>query len=358
MSKKTKNESILLDINEKQYMQKKEALNSYFLDKSYVKMTKKQIVNILNIKKEQVYTLDSILDELETKGLIYIDDSKRYVPFNMSNDIVKCVYQAKNKKFGFGILDSKENDIYISSELSLFAMDGDDILVKITKPSVDGKKREGKVIKIIKRNTKTVIGEFSALRNFGFVIPINSSINDIYIPKKYISNVKDGMMVEVEIKKYETATSKAEGIITSIIGNKNDENIYVKALYKSYFLDELDTFNVNVQTQLQNVSDVVLENEKEGRVDRTNSKIFTIDGKDAKDLDDGVFVEKKEDGNYLLSVYIADVSHYVKTGSPLDKEAIRRGTSTYIPGSVIPMLPKKLSNGICSLNEKVIYLKL
>lgn len=350
--KKYENKSSILKISDEDYSKKKEALTSFFLDSSYVIMTAKQIANILNVKKEEKEILKEILDELETEGLVYIDDSKRYVLTSSKKDVVKCKYLAKSEKFGFGI-SQKGEDVYIESRFSNTAMNGDEVLVKILKQKTNEKNAEGEVVKILKRNTTKVIGRFIKNQNFGFVEPIDKKIKDIYIPKKYAQNIQDGKMVEVTILKYSNGKSKAEGKVSAIIGDEKSDNIEQVALYKSYGLDTLEKFNKLVQKELEKIPETVLETDKIGREDRTLDTVYTIDGDDAKDLDDGVFVKKINENEYLLSVYIADVSHYVKDGSALDNEALSRGTSIYIPGTVLPMLPKKLSNGICSLNEGV-----
>lgn len=356
MSKKYEDKSSIFNISKQEYLNKKEALTSFFLDKEYVPMTKKQIANILNIKKEERDILSSILNELEIEGTIYIDDSKRYIPFFKTN-FIRGIYQAKSERFGF-VTQEYDDDIYIESKFNLGAMNGDLVLAKITKESTAGKSKEGEIIKILKRNTSKIVGRFIKSRNFGFVEAIDKKIDDIYIPKKYATNVKDGQFVEVEILKYATDTSKAEGRILSIVSSGNTVKSEVEALYKSFGLDNLENFNKDVKSELENIPNKVKPEDKVYREDRTNRKVYTIDGDDAKDLDDGVFVEKINDDKYILSVYIADVSNYVKDGTALDDEAIKRGTSIYIPGTVLPMLPKKLSNGICSLNEGVERLSL
>lgn len=356
MSKKYEDKSSIFNISKQEYLNKKEALTSFFLDKEYVPMTKKQIANILNIKKEERNILSSILNELEIEGTIYIDDSKRYIPFFKTN-FIRGIYQAKSERFGF-VTQEYDDDIYIESKFNLGAMNGDLVLAKITKESTAGKSKEGEIIKILKRNTSKIVGRFIKSRNFGFVEAIDKKIDDIYIPKKYATNVKDGQFVEVEILKYATDTSKAEGRILSIVSSGNTVKSEVEALYKSFGLDNLENFNKDVKSELENIPNKVKPEDKIYREDRTNRKVYTIDGDDAKDLDDGVFVEKINDDKYILSVYIADVSNYVKDGTALDDEAIKRGTSIYIPGTVLPMLPKKLSNGICSLNEGVERLSL
>ena len=351
MSKKFKNESRDLNISNEEYMKKKEVLTSFFSDSAYMLMTLKQIASILGVKKNEVYILEMALSDLEKEGIIYIDDSKRYVP-TASRNIFKCIYDARSGKFGFA-RTSTGKDIYVSNELSKGAMDQDTVLVKILSQKQEGKNEEGQVIKILDRKIKFVIGRFSKSRNFGFVVSIDKRINDIYIPKKYSSNIKDGQMVKVEILKYATSSSKAEGRIIEVIGDLKDQNIEVKAMYCAYEIEENQKFNELVLKEIENVKTEVTFDEFKSRVDKTQERIFTIDGDDAKDLDDAISVKKLDNNTYMLSVYIADVSYYVKDGTAIDKEAISRGTSTYIPGTVVPMLTKELSNGICSLNEGV-----
>ena len=339
-------------IKDEKYLKRKEALTSFFSDKEYKLLTSKQIAMIFNVGKNEIYLLNEILQELQDEGVVYVDSSKRFVPISKTN-FIKCKYQAKSSSFGFGLVETGE-DIYISSADSNNAMDLDEVLVEITTLNVNpSKSREGRVVKILKRGTKSVIGRFVKEKNFGFVIPIKNNINDIYIPKKYCHLAKNNDYVEVEIQKYATNSSKAEAKIVKIIGNAKDLNIEVKALYASYGLDKMQDFGSIIEEELKSIPNEVLEKDLKNRIDRTSDRTFTIDSEDAMDLDDAVSVKKLKNGNYMLSVYIADVSHYVRENTELNKEAIRRGTSTYIPGTVIPMLPKKLSNGICSLNAGV-----
>ena len=331
------------------YATRKEVLTSFFLNEQYKLVTRKQIISLFRIPKNDLGILDSILEQLQEQGVIYLDDSKRYVPIANKN-LVKCTYQAKSGNYGFGIVEDGE-DFYISKKNLNGAMNGDEVLVEIL--NTTGKSKEGKVVKILKRNVTQVVGRFEKSRNFGFVIPIDDTIEDIYISKKNSANIKNGQVVQVKIEKYPTENNKAEGKIIQIIGNSNDINIDAKSLYISYGLDKLEKFNESVRKEVESIPQNVLAIEKKNRIDRTNERVYTIDAADAKDLDDAVSVKKQSDGTFLLSVYIADVSHYVKENTALDKEAIARGTSIYIPGRVIPMLPKELSNGICSLNAGV-----
>ena len=336
------------NLRKDKYTTRKEVLTSFFLSNEYSLATRKQIIALFSIPEHDQKQLDKILAELVDDGIIIVDDSNRFVPITKT-DYVKCKFQAKSMGFGFGLVEDGE-DVYISSKNLNGAMNGDEILVETFESS--GKSREGKVVKVLKRNVETVIGRFTKSKNFGFVEPIDDTIADIYISKKNSQNYKTGQVVKVKIIKYPTDKNKAEGKIESIIGTADDAHIDAKSLYVSYNLDILEKFNEEVQAEVSKIPQSVSKKEKQGRVDRTNEPCFTIDAADAKDLDDAVYV-KKDGDNFILSVYIADVSHYVREGTALNKEAIARGTSIYIPGTVIPMLPKELSNGICSLNENV-----
>lgn len=339
-------------MEDEKYLQRKEALTSFFSDKNYNLLTLKQTATVFNVKKSEINLLKDILNELEEEGIVYVDESKRYVSV-LKSDLVKCKYQSKSSSFGFGIVENGE-DIYISSDHAGNVMNGDEILVKVIAGNSDSKRsKEGQVVKILKRNTKTLIGRFIKEKNFGFVEPIDMNINDIYIPKKYCNLANHNDFVKVIIEKYATEKNKAEGKILTKIGSIEEENIEVKALAISYGIDRMQKFNEIIEKELKEIPDTVLDSEMIGRVDRTKDHIFTIDSEDAMDLDDAVSIKKMSNGNYILSVYIADVSHYVKENTELNKEAILRGTSIYIPGTVVPMLPQKLSNGICSLNAGV-----
>ncbi|MCL2860438.1 MAG: ribonuclease R [Oscillospiraceae bacterium] len=271
-----------------------------------------------------------------------------------STDLFRCTYEAKSERYGFAIcLDMEQSDFYIPAEYANTAMNKDEVLVKCIKNATEKDRKVGKIVNIVKRNTKTVIGKYTKNRNFGFVQPINANMQDIYVSKKGNKNIKDGVMVEVLITKYPTGRSKAEGQIISVLGNADDILIESKALFMEYGLDEKEKFNKGVMEEVEKIPSIVSEQDKKNRVDKTKERIFTIDSEDAMDLDDAVCIKQLQNKNYMLSVHIADVSHYVKDGTKLNAEAVYRGTSIYIPNYVIPMLPTKLSNGICSLNAGV-----
>lgn len=355
---KFKNNNIIKD---KEYIRKKQLLTSFFLDanynSSYDIITLKRLRTIFEIKKQDNNILDEILLELENEKIICKLENNRYL--NLKSAVVyECKYESKSRTYGFAMPnDSSISDIYIPIEYSKTAMNNDIVLVMIMNSKSSVQKTTGEVIKILKRNLKKVIGYYSKNANFGFVTPIDSKLNDIYISKKYGTNAVDGDIVEVEYLKYEANDRKAEAKILRVIGKSSDDNIEVKSLIESYGLNSKLNFSKAVLDEIETISDVVTNEDKIGRKDISELNCFTIDSADARDLDDAISI-RKIGNNYSLIVSIADVSHYVKHGTALDKEAITRGTSTYIPSMVVPMLPKKLSNGICSLNEGVLRLAL
>ena len=271
----------------------------------------------------------------------------------LQNENYKIGNFRRNER-GFGFVNIGEEEIFISPKLTKSALDGDNVLIKIFEDkdfeNMDKQKREGMVVKIIKHENDTLVGTYKKSRNFGFVIPDNKSVSeDIYIPKKKSAGARNNQKVVVRIDKYADENNKAEGTIVEIIGGIDEAGVDMLSLIKEYRLP--NEFPQNVIDEATAIPQILDESNIQKRVDLRNEEIFTIDGEDAKDLDDAVNVKKNDDGTYTLGVHIADVSYYVKSGSKLDKEAIKRGTSIYMMDRVIPMIPKELSNGICSLNE-------
>ncbi len=335
---------------------RKKKIIEYINSKEYSKMTAKQIAVIFDVHKEQFKDYEKILKTIEKEGYIYYDDSKRICKVDNYNYCV-CKYELKSKSFGFGRVIENENtldmtsdekDIYISKDNSNFAFNNDIVLVKILERP-EGKNNEGKVVKIISRADEKIAGIFEKNNNFGFVVPINPAIEDIYIPQKKCHGIDNLDRVLVCITKYPTISKKAEGTVVEIIGKENDNDIDRTTLLAGYNISK--DFPTEVLNEAKQVASLKVQDNLANRIDFRNNKIFTIDSEDAKDLDDAVVVNIDKNGNYVLSVHIADVSNYVKSGTNLDKEAIKRGTSIYTPNLVIPMLPKELSNGICSLNQ-------
>ena len=276
---------------------------------------------------------------------------KEILEFNTPK--VKTGTFRRNKMgFGFVKVEEMEEEIYIAKEDALNAVDKDIVLVKILEESnKKGKKLEGKIIKVLKHVKEKLVGTFIDYKDFAFVIPDDKSFSsDIHISRKKYNGAQNNDKVVVYIEKYAEEGQKAEGRIVEILGKIDEIGVDILSLVKEY--DVPYDFDKNVLEEAEKIESKIDISDIKNRIDLRDREIFTIDGEDAKDLDDGVEVTKNEDGTYNLGVHIADVSHYVKEGSLLDKEAISRGTSIYLLDRVIPMLPKKLSNGICSLNEK------
>lgn len=255
-------------------------------------------------------------------------------------------YIANERGFGFVEIPELERDVFIPPNSSKGAMTGDDVSIRITNESTEGQRAEGKVTEILKRNTEIVIGTFQKSKNYGFVVPDDKKLGtDIFVSKKARSKAKNGDKVVVKITKYPDNDMNAEGKIVEILGKSSDTNVDLISVVRAH--NYKMEFSKDVMKEAKNLPQVVLN--IDGRVDLREKEIFTIDGDDTKDIDDAISLEKKGD-NYILGVHIADVSHYVREGSLLNKEASKRGTSVYLIDTVIPMLPKELSNGICSLN--------
>ena len=248
-------------------------------------------------------------------------------------------------------INDDEDEIYISKEDSLNALNGDKVLVEIIEEKNKIKRAEGKIKKIIKHEKDTVVGTFQKSQNFGFVVPDDRGFNtDIFISKKNFNKAKNNQKVVAKITKFPQGNRSAEGKIIEIIGHIDEAGVDMLSLVKEYNLPY--EFPDDVIKEATAIKEEISKKDIPNRLDLREKNIFTIDGEDAKDLDDAIYVEKLQNGNYELGVNIADVSYYVKENSKLDKEAITRGTSIYMLDRVIPMLPKELSNGICSLNAK------
>ena len=256
---------------------------------------------------------------------------------------------ANEKGFGFISIDEEKEDIFVPSKSVNGALDGDTVQFIVYKQKEGDKKAEARIVKIVKREKETVVGTFQKSKNFGFVVPDDKSFNtDIFIPKKKCREAKNDDKVLVYITKYPSKGKNAEGEIMEILGNMNEAGVDLLSVVKEFGLN--NEFPTEVLNYVETIPQKIEEKDIKNRRDFRKDRVFTIDGEDAKDLDDAIHVEKLENGNYKLDVHIADVSNYVKEDSVLDKEAVLRGTSVYMFDRVIPMLPFELSNGICSLN--------
>ena len=327
--------------------EKEEAILNFMKDKDYVPMKPKEIAMVLNIPKDKMGELIAILNKLEEECKIIKNRKNRY----KINDekLLEGVYRRNTKGFGFVKVEDQEDEIYISRENSLNALNEDKVLIKVLDIKESKKSAEGKVVKILSHKKNTLVGTFQKNKNFGFVVPDDKIFGtDIFISKSNMGKARNNHKVLVEITKYPEGKQNAEGKIIEILGRPNEAGVDMLSIIKEYNLPS--TFPEQVIKEAKNKGDKIDKNEIKNRVDLRDKEIFTIDGEDAKDLDDAVRVEKLADGNYILDVHIADVSYYVPQDSLLDKEAYLRGTSIYMLGRVIPMLPRELSNGICSLN--------
>ena len=267
---------------------------------------------------------------------------------NLEN-CIKGVFRGNEKGFGFVKIDGQDEEIYISRGNTKDAVNGDEVLIKIINDTVEGNRKEGKIVKTINHKRNEIVGTFTKRKNFGFVVPDDREFNtDIFISKKSFNKAKNNQKVVVKITKFPQGNKSAEGEITEIIGGINEAGVDMLSLIKEYNLPY--EFPDEVILEAKKVENKITKKELQNRLDLRSKNIFTIDGEDAKDLDDAIYVTKLENENYELGVSIADVSHYVAENSKLDQEAIIRGTSIYMLDRVIPMLPKELSNGICSLN--------
>ena len=266
------------------------------------------------------------------------------------NERIVGIFRATEKGFGFVELEDEDlDDVFIPPNSVGNALNGDTVQISIFKPKQGSRKAEAKITKILKRDRTEVVGIFQKSKNFGFVVPDDKSFNtDIFVNKKKIKEAKNDDKVLVKIIKYPERGKNAEGEIMEILGNVNDAGVDFMSIVKEYNL--LNEFPPNVLGEVKLLDGTISKEEEKSRLDLTDRICFTIDGEDAKDLDDAVFVSKNNDGTFNLDVHIADVSHYVREGTAIDKEAIIRGTSVYMLNKVIPMLPVELSNGICSLN--------
>lgn len=311
-----------------------------------------ELFKYLELEKNEGDEFLDLLKELEADGLVLKTKKDKYgIPERFG--LVSGNIQVTKKGFAFLLRESYgEEDIFIpASELDT-AMDSDMVLVKITKYPEDGKRGEGRVERVIKRAFDTIVGKFEASKNFGFVVADDRRLSrDFYIGKDDTKGAESGDKVVVKITKYSVQNRNPEGKVIEILGKAGTNEAEIQSIIKMHGLPE--AFPKKVLRQAERIEDEIPQDEIARRKDFRDTTIVTIDGSDAKDLDDAISIDKLDNGNFKLGVHIADVSHYVKERSKLDIEALKRGTSVYLVDRVIPMLPKKLSNGLCSLNPHV-----
>ena len=359
-------------------------------DPVYKPMRLREMASLLGLSKEEKRELWQVLDELEQEGKAQQDKKGRYSKVSgkkkknksrekdlkavkewnggkektwvkkrqtenhFQADLVDMpryegTFIGHSKGFGFVETEELEEDIFIPEENTGTAMHQDRVVVVVTREPEEGKRREGAVVKILERGTTQIVGTYQNNRDYGFVLSDNPRFSkDIFIPKKDSKGVRDGDKVVVQITDYGTKNKSPEGKVIEDLGSMKAPGTDILAIVKSFGIPS--EFPDKVLRQAERVPDHVLDADRDGRLDLTHLQTVTIDGEDAKDLDDAISLTKEGD-IYHLGVHIADVSNYVQGGSALDRDALKRGTSVYLADRVVPMLPVRLSNGICSLNQ-------
>ena len=333
-------------MTQEELKQKKEMVYGLICSDFYVPMKIKEMAIFLQVPKERRQELQEVLDALLQEGKIEVSQKGKYQ--KSRGVFLTGVFTAHPKGFGFVSVDGMEEDVFIPEDQVHGAMHQDTVQITV-KPGQSGKRREGAVNRIVKRGTDRIVGLYQESRNFGFVIPDNERYTrDIFVPKEDSGGAVNGHKVLVELVSYGTDRKSPEGKVVEILGHISDPGTDILSIVKGYDLPV--EFPEKVMRQAERVPDRISEADMQGRTDLRDVQMVTIDGEDAKDLDDAVSLEMNG-GQYILGVHIADVANYVQEGSALDREAFERGTSVYLVDRVIPMLPRRLSNGICSLNE-------
>ena len=334
------------------FEKRKKIIYEFICDDMYVPMKLKELAILLQVPKEQRSELKAVMDALEAEGKVHVSQKGKYL--KGAGRTLRGVYQAHPRGFGFVTIEGETDDIFIPEKETNGALHGDTVEILLT-ASPEGKRKEGKIVKITERGTAKIVGLYQVAKgkHYGFVIPDNQRfLQDIFVPEERAKGAVDGHKVVVELTSYGSDNAKPEGKIVEILGHVNDPGVDIMSIVKSYDLPV--EFPEKVMNQAERVPEEVSDADMAGRKDLREWVMVTIDGEDAKDLDDAVSLTRTEDGkNWILGVHIADVANYVQERSALDREALHRGTSVYLADRVIPMLPHRLSNGICSLNAGV-----
>lgn len=330
----------------------REKIIKFMDDENYKPMSKEELAVKFDMGRKDLKEFYEIIYNMEKEGTVVKTKNEKYGLID-NDHLITGRLQGHEKGFGFLIANDKERkDIFIPAENMNGAMHGDKVIVNITRREEEGRREEGEVINILERKNVTIVGTFEDNKNFGFVVPDEKKIGyDIFIPKSSTKGAKTNQKVVVEITTWPIARRNPEGKVIEILGYLSEKGTDILSIIRQFDLPE--EFPNEVKRIAKSIPQEVDKEEAERRVDLRHINTFTIDGADAKDIDDAVSIEMKENGNYYLGVHIADVSHYVKRSSILDKEAYNRGNSVYLIDRVIPMLPEELSNGICSLNPNV-----
>jgi len=334
---------------DKSFEKRKKVIYDLICDSLYIPMKFKELAMLLQVPKEQRDELRAVLESLEEDGRIYLSKRGKYCKGEAKH--LTGIFRASLKGFGFVAAEDGNPDVYISEDDVNGAFDGDQVEFVITKDAGNRRRsREGRIVRIISRGITAVVGLFQKKeqQNYGFVLPDNQRFpQDIFVPAERSKGAVNGHKVVVELTSYGEAGRRPEGQVTEIIGHVNDPGTDIMSIVRGYDLPV--EFSEKILNQAERAAKEVSQADMAGRKDLRGWQMVTIDGEDAKDLDDAVSLTREGD-NYLLGVHIADVTNYVQENSAIDREALARGTSVYLADRVIPMLPHKLSNGICSLN--------
>ncbi len=316
-------------------------------DSCYVPMKEKELAIFMQVEPEEREELKSILQELLNEGSLQMTKRGKYIKGDGQAKQQVGTFISNSRGFGFVEVEGQEEDLFIPEEYTGGAFHLDTVQVELLKEQ-RGKRKEAKVTGILMHGIEQVVGTYDKGKSFGFVIPDNEKLNtDIFIPVERSKGAVTGHKVVAQITDYGDAKHKPEGKIIEILGHVNDPGVDILSIVKGFDLPT--EFPERVLNQAERVAKEVSEADRDGRKDLRELMTVTIDGEDAKDLDDAISLSY-EDGKYYLGVHIADVSNYVQENSALDREALERGTSVYLVDRVIPMLPHVLSNGMCSLN--------
>lgn len=333
-------------MDKEQFEARKKMIYELICDELYVPMKLKEMAILLSVPKNQRTELEDVLNALILEGKIELSKKGKY--FKSEGHFVTGTFTGHPRGFGFVSVEGEEEDIFISADHVNGALHKDVVQVALS-PVSSGKRREGSIVKVVAHGMTQIIGTYEYSKNFGFVVPDDPKISkDIFIQKEHSKGAVSGHKVVVEIIDYGKKGKKPEGKVVEIIGHINDPGTDIISLIKAYALPV--EFPEKVLNQAERVAKEVSTADMAGRMDIRDWQTVTIDGEDAKDLDDAITLTKVDDC-YRLGVHIADVTNYVQEHSALDEEALKRGTSVYLVDRVIPMLPHTLSNGICSLNQ-------
>lgn len=335
-------------MNKELFEKRKNLICELIQDEMYVPMKEKEMAAFMQVAKEDREEFRKVLDELLKESRISISSKGKYM--KPDANIVTGIFISNARGFGFVEIEGRDEDLFVPEDNVNGAYHNDTVQARIL-PGQRGKRQEAEIIRIVNRGTSQVVGTFQKSKNFGFVIPDNMKLSsDIFVPLERSKGAVDGHKVVVELTDYGNDRRKPEGKVIEILGHVNDPGVDILSMVRNFGLPM--EFDEKVMNQAERVASEVSEADMQGREDLRDVVMVTIDGEDAKDLDDAVSVSK-EGNEYVLGVHIADVTNYVQENSALDREALKRATSVYLVDRVIPMLPHRLSNGICSLNAGV-----